>query len=606
MKPFRALSWVLVTLAVIGCTAENYRQWADRDVRKILDERKQTALGYKPESVAPATMPTEPPRKAYDKVPFTPLPPVAQPPIEPARVEVPYAPLGPAELWPPGTPAPQFQPLDVDVVRAPGVDRLRLGPPSAPPAKHTFELFQSLAYATEHSRTYQTRMEDLYLAALDVTFERHLFEPRPFVSQGLTYDGGQRDVNYRSALNATTTAGVRQQLPYGGEVVAQGLVTFINALNDNTADGESATLSLNASVPLLRGAGMVNLEPLISTERQLIYSVRQFEDFRRSFAVDIASRYFRLLTRQQSIANRRFNYATLADLTERTEALYAAGLINFLQVQRSLQQQLQVENSLIDALQQYENDLDDFKVVLGMPIEDELAIVPVEMNVAAPDLDRMNATELALAYRLDLQTSRDQIEDAQRGVQVAKNGLLPDLNFTAGSDIGNRADARLRNVDSRTLTYNAGLTLDLPVDRLAERNTYRRSLITLERANRDFTLVQDQILADVRSDIRGIRSAQVSLEIQRRAVELAQRRLEYSTELLVQGRSKDSRDVTDAQSSLLSAQDAFDRAKADLQILILQFLQHTGTLRVDPEAGTLGWVLDRQRVRGRGSQPSRS
>jgi hypothetical protein len=69
--------------------------------------------------------------------------------------------------------------------------------------------------------------------------------------------------------------------------------------------------------------------------------------------VNIATRYSRLLARQNSIANRRFNYASLADLTERTLALYAAGRINFLQVQRSLQQQLQVESSLILAQQNY-------------------------------------------------------------------------------------------------------------------------------------------------------------------------------------------------------------------------------------------------------------
>ena len=39
---------------------------------------------------------------------------------------------------------------------------------------------------------------------------------------------------------------------------------------------ESASLALSASVPLLRGAGMVNLEPLIASERGLVYTVRGF------------------------------------------------------------------------------------------------------------------------------------------------------------------------------------------------------------------------------------------------------------------------------------------------------------------------------------------
>ena len=40
-------------------------------------------------------------------------------------------------------------------------------------------------------------------------------------------------------------AGIRQQLPYGGEIVAQGLFDFVQALNDNVSDGESAELALS-------------------------------------------------------------------------------------------------------------------------------------------------------------------------------------------------------------------------------------------------------------------------------------------------------------------------------------------------------------------------
>lgn len=595
MRCAPAISSLLAALLLLAsCSPDAYRRWADSDVEKILSDRSKKTIDYEPQVAAPTTMPTKPQKQAYAKVPFTPKLPEASPPLEPTRVEVPADPLGPIEFFPPGTDAPRFEPLDVQSARAPGIERLRLGPPVAPMARHTFELFQSLSYAVQHSRDYQTRMEDLYLAALNVTFERHLFTPRPFANSTVAYTGGQADVNYRSAWNAANTFGIRQQLPYGGEIVASGLVTFINALNERTEDGESASAALTASIPLLRGAGMVNLEPLIQSERSLIYEVRRFEEFRRAFAVEIATRYLRLLSQQQSIANRRFNYATLADLTERTLALYGAGRINFLQVQRSLQQQLQVESSLINAQQLYQNQLDDFKIALGMPVDEDIQVVPIELTVTGPDIERIDAEALAMQYRLDLQTSRDQIEDAQRDVQVTENGLLPQLNLTARGDVGNRPNvSAARSFDGRSLTYEAGLRLEWPLDQVEERNIYRRSLILLERATRAFTLTRDNVLADVRSDLRGIQSAQVTLEIQRRGIDLAQRRLDFSNELLIQGRSTDSRDVTDAQSSLLSAQDAYEQARADLQIQILQFMRDTGTLRVDPEAGTLGLIFDR-------------
>src|SRR6185503_12644509 len=90
---------------------------------------------------------------------------------------------------------------------------LRLGPPSPSEQPLKLDFFDALRYGVEHSRDYQTQMESLYVEALNVTLQRHLFEPRFFAGGSVEYTGGQRDVNYRSALYTAARAGVRQQLP---------------------------------------------------------------------------------------------------------------------------------------------------------------------------------------------------------------------------------------------------------------------------------------------------------------------------------------------------------------------------------------------------------
>ena len=212
------------------------------------------------------------------------------------------------------------------------------------------DLFGSLRYAVLHSRDYQSQMEDLYLAALDVTLQRHLFEPIPFANTGLKYTGGQEAVGYAAALTAFNTLGVSQKLPYGGAIVAPIAPSISSApISSSAADGETASATLTASIPLLRNAGMVNLEPLILSERDMVYAVRTFENYRRNFAVNVATQYFNLLTGQQAIADRAANLISLQGLTQRTEAMSAAGRISYIDVQRSLQQQLSAEQSLIDA-----------------------------------------------------------------------------------------------------------------------------------------------------------------------------------------------------------------------------------------------------------------
>lgn len=623
-------------LATGGC-ADIYRNGADRDVYRLVEDRKRKTLGYEPQAVAdpvvspaatqpsralderppsdPATGgqnertendPSAPaPRRAYAKLPFTPVPPLEPPPIElPMPVEL-WLPLGPfpGEAQP-GPPA-GTDPFAVEMATRWVESRLQYGP--IPPRRKPLDLdlFAALRYAVRHSREYRDQMDELYLAALDVTLERHLLSPRPFAGAGLRYTGGQRDAAYRSALTATMNGGVRQRLPYGGEIVAEALVGFVHALDGNVADGESASVALSGSIPLLRGAGLVNLEALISSEREMVYEVRAFEEFRRVFSIDVANSYFRLLASYQSVNNRRTQVINSVSLLERTRAIYAANLggagaiagtralrLTFLEVQRSEQQLLDAQNSLIDAQEAYLNDLDSFKTLVGMEVRDDVDIVPIALELNVPELEGRDLIEVATTYRLDLQTARDRIDDARRQVANARNGLLPELNLTGRGELGNRDQDAATNLDSRDLTYSAGVDLDLPVDRLAERNAYRRSLVVFHRNQRAYEELEDRVVAQVRAASRAILGSQASIAIQRRSIELAQRRLDNANLLLKRGETN-ARDVVEAQQALIRAQDTFERARADLQVQVLQFLRLTGTLRVDPDTGTLGRALDR-------------
>jgi outer membrane protein TolC len=587
-------------LCSAGCSPSFYRADADRQVLAIVREQQGETVGYAAPISVPTETPAQPTRKSYDPLPTTTLPETIDNVVTTTPPPTTNGQLGPnldiAPLTEAGGTA-STRPSDdvsaIDTVRRLSRQPYVLGPPAEFGTGRRLGLFETIAYAVENSREYQTEMERLYLAALDVTLERHLFEPRPFANVRVGYDGGQQSVNYRSALVVTGEAGVRQQLPLGGEIVASGLVDFVNALNDTTADGENAELALRGSIPLLRGAGFVNLEPLIQSERNVVYAVRAFETYRRNFAVDIASAYFRLLTRQQQVKNRYVRYINAVELTNRTKALFAAGRITSLEVQRAQQDLLAGEDEVNSALQTYENEVDNFKLRIGMPMSETLQIVPVEVNVPVPELDAALAADLGRRFRLDLQTTRDRLEDARRFVAVRENQLLPDLDLTLGSTIGNNANSPARDIDGDTVQYNAGLRLDLPLDRVAERNNFRAALIRLEAARRSVEQQEDAVVADVRQSIRGIRSAITSLELQRQGIEIARKRLESANEFLLSGRTSDSRNVVEAQTSLLTAQDRFDQARANLQVAILSYLRDAGVLRLDPSTGELGQAMSR-------------
>ncbi len=595
-------------LILCGCSSDYYRRDADRDINALLRERKQQVLAYQPNASpdkGQQPIPAPMGKGIYEKIPVSPVSDNAKQAMKLRKIEIPAVPLGPTNRFPTYNPDQETS-YESSARSRTGVSVV-MGPFGVQPAQNRMDLFGVLRYATNHSRDYQTQMEQLYFAALDVSLERHLFTPRPFANQTAAFDGGQRDVAYRSALTATTDAGVRQKLPYGGEIVANSLVSFVDALNKNTEGGESASVALTGTIPLLRGAGMINLEGLINSERQVVYAVRAFESYRRSFLVDIASRYYALLVSRSGVINRRQNLDNLIDLTESSRALFAAGKTSYLDVQRSLNSQISGEVQLVSAEELYRSAIDNLKLVIGMDPSEELEVVPVQIDLDQPQVNDAMASRLAVEYRLDVRTARDQVDDAQRAANNAKNGLLPDLSILARGAIGSGTDPVTGAANNTTglygdsTTYSAGATLGLPLDRLAERNIYRRSLILQQQSLRNFQQKRDAAQTDARTALRRIRAATDRVELARRNVAVSQARLDLSNELLRQpllnplpGLTGSNRDVVDAQSALLSARDDLDSALASQAIQVLSYYRDTGTLRLDPAAGVLARALERR------------
>ena len=201
----------------------------------------------------------------------------------------------------------------------------------------------------------------------------------------------------------------------------------------------------------------------------------------------MAQQYFSLLNLQQSVLARKVNYASFVTLTERSRALYATGRVAYIELQRALQEELTAQTQLLNSQETYLSALDDFKLLLGMPTDQPLDVVGVELDIEMPKMLEAQAVELAMKYRLDLQTAHDQVDDARRRVENAKNGLLPDLNLVAQTTVGNRLNRSISSqLDERSNTYSAELDLNLPIDRVAERNAYRLALLDVQHAERNY------------------------------------------------------------------------------------------------------------------------
>ena len=188
--------------------------------------------------------------------------------------------------------------------------------------------------------------------------------------------------------------------------------------------------------------------------------------------------------------------------------------------------------------------------------------------------------ETAIAARLDLLNILDRVADSQRQVEISKNNLLPDLDISGSVSYTTNPD-RLNSVNFREddETWTLGVDLEIPLDRKAERNQFRSSLINLRRAQRGYELSVDRVRLEVRRALRQIRQAVFSLEIQEQNIKSNEVRREVAQLEFERGKLS-NRDLVEADNDLRQARDDYAQAMSSLRRTILQFRLATGTLRV--------------------------
>jgi len=443
------------------------------------------------------------------------------------------------------------------------------------------DLPEAFRIAQRSAREYLTAEEEYILAAISLLIERHRFSPRFFNDLSASADGSFDTTNADTAIRIVNELRATKQLTTGGSLEARLIWDAAQTLREGvTGQYTSATsLVLDANIPLLRGAGPVARESLIQAERNLVYAARDFERFRREFLVDIARDYFNLVAQQAAIANQERSLNSLLQSQQRTAAQVEAGRLAAFETRRFEERVLNTRNGLITARERFLLSLDRFKVRLGLPVEEEIAIVPTRLEIPEPEITPAHATALAMQYRLDLQVERDRVEDARRGVSNARNDLLPDLDLAANLTVGTDPNDEIGNFDFAfdEADYSASVTFGLPLDRRIERLSLRRAMIGAERSRRTYDQFRDNVIVDARAAVRAIDEARFALD-------LAERRVEINRLVLEQLKLEeaDSLEITDAEDQLLGSENDRDDAVRDLRIAILEYLLSTGTMRVTP------------------------
>ena len=473
-----------------------------------------------------------------------------------------------------------------------------LGPAAAVEVgARVLSLETALAIAVKNSRLYQNAKEQLYLSALSLTLSRHQFAPLFSAGGSGSYEQAAVEIvpvrtNAVLSDNLVEESAVRGGASVGaawlirdiGRISAAFTTDFLRFLSGDPRSLVSSELGATFSRPLLRNAGYkAEMENLTQTERDLLYGLRDFVRFRKTFTVQVASTYYQVLGGRDAARNSYLNLDSSRRAGERTRSLANEGRTTQTDLGRIEQQELSAEGAWISAVRNYQRALDDFKILLGIPVETRVVLDEQELrnlNIRQPDIKVEEAIRIALAARLDYQNTVDQQADSHRKTLLAKNFLKTQLDLTASGSIASaQENGGIPLPDLDRYRWNAGVNLDLPLERKAERNTYRAALIAESRSQRALELRRDEIELQVRESWRTLEQARRTYEISEIGVKLAQRRVEEQELLAELGRAK-ALDQIDAQNALLASTDQRTQALVAHTVARLQFWENMGILYI--------------------------
>lgn len=146
-------------------------------------------------------------------------------------------------------------------------------------------------------------------------------------------------------------------------------------------------------------------------------------------------------------------------------------------------------------------------------------------------LDSKVALEIARANRLDWMNNRAALVDTWRLIEFNANRLESNLDIFFNGSMGTIGDNAVK-FGARDTTISAGVRFDAPFNRLVERNDFRQQLIVYQQARRGLIQYEDGINGRLRSQLRELDQLQTNLEIQRRSVAIAIRRVDQTRENL--------------------------------------------------------------------------
>ena len=243
---------------------------------------------------------------------------------------------------------------------------------------------------------------------------------------------------------------------------------------------------------------------------------------RLSLERDVAQQFYAVYSNQMSLAiaheelnNNQESYQIISNKVE-------GGLLAREELYQAEVNLATSQSNVLNADLTLQNSLDQFKVLVGLPLDTEIMIA-AEIQTDTIEVDQQMAIEHALANRMELREREIDLENANFNLIQARATNEFAGSVTASFGIQGNDENFSDLFKTPTNTPAIGLTLEIPLFDWGERKSeIKAAEAGLQSTQLDYEIQKTDIELNIRSVVRSLKNLENQMKIQEMNVENAQ------------------------------------------------------------------------------------
>lgn len=346
------------------------------------------------------------------------------------------------------------------------------------------------------------------------------------------YDDYNSEWYTSQTMSSSAQLGIRQPIKW-----TDGTISLINDFSwqdasnktsDRTTTAFTHDLSLRLDQPIFTyNRTKMELQTLENSleNAQLSYAMQQL-----SIEKNVTNQFYSVYQRQKDLTIAREEYKNQKQNYDIIKNKVEAGLMAKEELYQAEVNLASSESTVNNQEINYENAKDNFKLLLGISIDEDIAVMP-NTDIITVNVNSAEAVKYALTQRMELRQKEITLEEDMFDIIRAKanNEFKGNISARVGM---NAFNSKVQQVyDKPTDNEQIGVSLTVPIfDWGAKKARVKSSELAHESNQISFDEQKKEITLDVRSICRNLPNLLNQIEIKKKSIENAERTYEINLE----------------------------------------------------------------------------